>query len=460
MDMPSSIPETTLWLLALGLIYLLAVALLVAVARRRDSGEAGFYLAGRSLGTLAATSTLAATAIGSSSTILMVGLVYSRGLSAIWLEIAAGIGLIALGMLLARRLRRTGLFTLPELAGSFYGRIVRRVVAVLTVVAEVGWLAMLLKAAQVLLQPVIAGEPWHLVVMVGAVFIGYTIIGGQLAVARTDVLQLVMMCTLAAGVVSALALAPGVEWSALPDGLADFPLGASFPTEELLPLALVYGMSHLVGSDIYGKLLSARNEVTARKAAVGAGWIKILFGVATGAAGLAAAMLLPAGLPEGEVLSSLVLGFLPAPLAALAILALLAALMSSADSILLTAGTVVARDLLRVRGAAAGKLAIAAIGVLAVVLAGYFATLLDAFRFAYTLFTASLTVPILFGFWHKKLRLSGAAAAAAMAGGAATVIIGYVAELPSAWITSIGLGVCCVLLFSLSWLGGERAKTK
>lgn len=447
---PSSPHEVSTWLLAVGFLYLVAVTVIAFTSRRQAAGEAGFYLAGRTLGPLAATSTIAATAIGSSSTILLVGLIYSRGLSAVWIELAGGAGLIILGLFFARRVRSMRLFTLPEIAGEFYGGGIRFTAACLVVVAEMGWLAMLLKASQVLLQPVIAAPPQMIIATVGFVFVFYTLVGGQLAVARTDILQLVLMGVIALAALAALALAGGEFWSSAGGNLRT--AGEGFPAEELIPLALVYGLSHIVGSDIYGKLLSARGGEVARRAAVGAGWIKIGFALAVASIGLAALAVLPAGVPPGEALSRLARDFLPPPVAALALLALLAALMSSADSVLLTAGTVLGRDLLGKSGPVAGRLAIAAIGIVGIALAGFFATLLDAFRFAYTLFSAALTLPILLGFWRHRLRISTLGAGAAMAGSAITVVVSTLMGLPAVWVPGVGLGTCCALLFAVSFV--------
>jgi len=447
---PSSPHEVSTWLLAAGFLYLVAVTVIAFISRRQAAGEAGFYLAGRTLGPLAATSTIAATAIGSSSTILLVGLIYSRGLSAIWIELAGGAGLIILGLFFARRVRSMRLFTLPEIAGEFYGGGIRFTAACLVVVAETGWLAMLLKASQVLLQPVIAVPPQVIIAAVGFAFVFYTLVGGQLAVARTDILQLVLMGVIALAALATLTLAGGEFWSHAESGNLHT-AEEGFPAEELIPLALVYGLSHVVGSDIYGKLLSARGGEVARRAAVGAGWIKIGFALAVASIGLAALAVLPAGVPPGEALSRLARDFLPSPVAALALLALLAALMSSADSVLLTAGTVLGRDLLGKSGPVAGRLAIAAIGIVGIALAGFFATLLDAFRFAYTLFSAALTLPILLGFWRHRLRISTLGAGAAMAGGAITVVVSTLMGLPAAWVPGVGLGTCCALLFAVSF---------
>ena len=129
--------------------------------------------------------------------------------------------------------------------------------------------------------------------------------------------------------------------------------------------------------------------------------------------------------------------------------------MSSADSVLLTAATVFSRDILALRDDAAlkvGRITTAVVGIAGIILAILFASMLSAFLFAYTLFSVSLVLPILFGFWRKRLLLNRIGAIAAMAGGAAIVILGTTLGWPSTTVTLAGLGSCVVLLFCGSYV--------
>ena len=88
--------------------------------------------------------------------------------------------------------------------------------------------------------------------------------------------------------------------------------------------------------------------------------------------------------------------------------------------------------------------------------AAAFPTLLGIFMFAYTLFSAGLTLPVLFGFWKDKLRLKAAGAAAAMLGGAAAVIATQLAGWHANLVVASGLGSSCALLFAFSLLTHRR----
>jgi len=447
--------EVLFYLTAFGSLFLAAIIWFGIFGKRR-AGEAGFYLAGRALGPVAATATLGATAIGGTSTVLVVGLVYNYGLAAIWMELAGAAGLLLLGLLLAGRVRRLGLFSLPQIAGHFYGEAIRSIAAALVLASQIGWLALLLRACVTLLQPIFDLAPMPLLLITGGAFIFYTSIGGQLAVARTDLLQLALMAT---GIllVAAPLLAASANWEALPAGRLDFPTAPGYGPGVIAALALAYGLPHLVGSDIYSKLLSCRGQSTARQAALGASALKIIFAAGAATIGLAAAATLPAGLRADSVFPEVITATLPSALAAVVLLALLAALMSSADSVLLTAATVLGRDLLKLPGASVGRVATLIIGLAGIAVAGLFSTLLDLFVFAYSLFSAALTIPILFGFWRARLGLTSSGAAAAMLGGAATVVLCTLAGLPGQNGSLGGLAVSCLLLFGVSALARRQS---
>lgn len=433
-------------------VYFAVISVIGIVSRRKSVGECGYFLANRSLGFWTATSTLAATTIGGSATILVIGQVYAHGLAFIWTDLAGGTALIILGVFLAKKVRSMDVYSLPEIAGKFYGSVVRRISAVLVLIAEIGFLALLLRGAISLLQPFLQLHPLATLSFVSGIFIFYTLIGGQLAVARTDIVQLLLMF---AGFVFALIYLgslPGI-WTSVPVQHWSFPVSEQFPVFSVLSLIIITGMPHIVGSDIYAKVLSSKDNRTARLSATTAGVLKIMVGIVVGLLGILAAGLLAPGLKPDEVLSTLILTLLPEALAAFIVLAFLATLMSSADSVLLTAGTVLTRDILRIRGERshkAGRVATAAIGIVGIVLTAQFSSMLSAFLFAYTLFTASLVIPILLGFWRDKLRITRYGAAAAMTGGGLSVIVTSLLGWHAHHITLSGLLFSSVLLFAVS----------
>ena len=80
--------------------------------------------------------------------------------------------------------------------------------------------------------------------------------------------------------------------------------------------------------------------------------------------------------------------------------------------------------------------------------------------FAYTLFSAGLTLPVLFGFWKDRLGLNTGGAAAGMIGGSAVVVAAQLAGWSSDLVVAGGLGSSCVLLFAFSILTRRRGTSE
>ena len=82
-----------------------------------------------------------ATIVGGSATVGVAGLGFSRGLTAAWWLLVGSIGLVVLGLFVAGRVRKTGVYTLPGLVEQQYGRSVALAASVLIVIAWLGLIA-------------------------------------------------------------------------------------------------------------------------------------------------------------------------------------------------------------------------------------------------------------------------------------------------------------------------------
>src|SRR6266487_4965218 len=105
------------------LVAYLASVLAIGIFQRKRAGrdEASYFVAGRSLNTFWGFIGLASLTTGGSTTIALAAFVYIHGLAGLWLDLAGALGLLTLGLFLARRIRREGAVTLPEIIGRYYG---------------------------------------------------------------------------------------------------------------------------------------------------------------------------------------------------------------------------------------------------------------------------------------------------------------------------------------------------
>ncbi len=436
-------------LIALAL-YGAAVLAIGVAAGRRGGGKEEFLVGGREFGLLPTWAALSSTTIGGSTTLVLAALVARKGLPGLWLDLAGALGLALLGLFLARRVRETGAVTIAEVIGRLHGPEVRRIAALLVVLAEIVWFALLTQATETVVTAATAWDPTTVLLATAAIFIAYTAIGGQRAVIRTDVFQLTLMVVSILGVAVPLAVR-SLRGTGLPRELLRFPTGPGMGTIDVVALLVLVGLPHLVGGDVWAKLLSARTASIARLAALGAAGTKLVFGLGVVTIALAG---VAAKVPHGsaDLFPRTLLALTGPTLAPLLLVAMIATMQSSADSVLLSAAAATVHDLAPRLGERAGRLLVVAYGGLGLVVALALRDLVETFRLGYTLFASGLILPTLAAF-VPGIRLDRRRVGAAMLlGGAAALAVRFGHVLPGDPVLW-GTGINALVL-----LGGLRGR--
>jgi SSS family solute:Na+ symporter len=445
-------------------VYCLAMIGVGLAARKKVRSQNGFFVAHRQVGLAFITGSFIATAVGGSVTVGMAGLGFGQGLTGAWWLLVGSIGLVILGVFFARRVRGAALYTLPELAEKQYDRRVGLAASILIVVAWVGVVAGQIVAAGKVMSILGLGSTDLWMVIFTAVFVTYTVIGGQLSVVRTDLFQAVIVYT---GVFLALALflpqvggIGGLRLS-LPQDFLSFPVSSQFDWKAVLSLLILVGATYVVGPDIYTRLFSARDERTAQRAAYISAFSFVPLAFAVVLLGMGARVLYPQISPE-QAFPQVISGVFSPWLGGLILAALVAALMSSADTCLLSQGVILTQDVIKQfvpslserRTILITRLNVIILGLLALGLAMILKGVISSLLFAYTIFTCGLVVPIIAGFYKEKLKVTPQGALAALIGGG---LIGLMGKIPGPDIPLkedlglIGFAVSALLLFLVSY---------
>jgi SSS family solute:Na+ symporter len=445
-------------------VYCLAMIGVGLAARKKVGSQNGFFVAHRQVGLAFITGSFIATAVGGSVTVGMAGLGFGQGLTGAWWLLVGSIGLVILGVFFARRVRGAALYTLPELAEKQYDRRVGLAASILIVVAWVGVVAGQIVAAGKVISILGMGSVDLWMVIFTAVFVAYTVIGGQLSVVRTDLFQAVIVYT---GVFLALALflpqvggIGGLRLS-LPQDFLSFPVSSQFDWKAVLSLLILVGATFVVGPDIYTRLFSARDERTAQRAAYISAFSFVPLAFAVVLLGMGARVLYPQISPE-QAFPQVISGVFSPWLGGLILAALVAALMSSADTCLLSQGVILTQDVIKQfvpslserRTILITRLNVIILGLLALGLAMILKGVISSLLFAYTIFTCGLVVPIIAGFYKEKLKVTPQGALAALIGGG---LIGLMGKIPGSDIPLkedlglIGFAVSALLLFLVSY---------
>ena len=421
----------------LVILYLAAcIGIGVLASRKVLVSRDEYWVAGRRIGTgVNAMAIMAALASGG-SIIGVMGLAYGRGIPyTLALFAGAVLGFPLASILVAKPLRNFGQFTITDfLAFRFPHPIIRYTVPSLIVVSFTVYIVAQMKAAGITAEALL-GIPYTQAVTLSAlVFVLYVSIGGMLAVTWTDVVQGVLMLAVVLGIASLIVLRLGSPVTLLQQATVEAPaLGdvVNQPLSSYLGSFVIWAAAIPVIPHIVMRVFSAKDARGVRRSlniAMMGYSVMILAAVL---------VIVPMGklhfpdLQDADTVFLMVMEqeFSPV-LRGLAVAAVIAAVMSTTDALLLACSSAIAHDMLGhyFRATISRKteswitVGVAwGIGMLAMVLAYSPPQLLTEFySAAIGILSAGLFVPTIAGLWWKKVNL---------AGGIASMLIGTVVYL-------------------------------
>lgn len=451
-------------------LYLAAVAMIAWFAwhRTRDLGD--FVLGGRSLGPWVAALSAGASDMSGWLLLGLPGYAYAAGMEAAWLGLGLAIGTWVNWRVLAPRLRALSeaadnALTVPEYLHKRFGaggHALPLVCAAIILLFFLIYTASGLVAAGKLFETVF-GISYHWAVTLGLfTILLYTMAGGFLAVSWTDALQAgLMFAALVAVPVLALLLGDigAAEVSAGYWGLFSHASGEPLGLIAIGSL-LGWGLGYLGQPHILARFKAVRLHGDIRLARrIATGWVVVTLVGAT-VVGLIGRLWFPAEIPGGDaekVFLVLTGEVLPPLLGGLVLAAVLAAIMSTADSQLLVASTALSKDLVgQLRPATSdrtllhiGRLAVAGLGLAAWWIAwDSDSRVLDLVAYAWAGFGASFGPVLLLSLYWRRMNAAGALAGI-LAGGLTVVVW---RQLAGGWFELYELVPGFVIGLAATWL--------
>ncbi|MEU1520363.1 sodium:solute symporter [Streptomyces sp. NPDC005811] len=418
--------------------YLVMAAYLLGIigvgwwGRRRAASKSDFLVAGRRLGPLMYTGTMAAVVLGGASTIGGVRLGYSYGLSGAAMVGAIGLGLLALSVFFSARISRLRVYTVAEMLSLRYGD------AASVISGVVMWIYTLMLAvtstiAYASVFDVLFDVPrWVAVVVGGTIVVGYSALGGMWSITLTDMVQFVVKSVGVLVLLLPIAVVKAGGFGAMADRLPGgyFSL-TSIGGQTIVTFVLIYTFGMLIGQDIWQRVFTARSDRVAAWGGTVAGVYCLVYAVAGAFIGMATKTLYPNLAAADQAFATIVQHALPTGVRGLVLAAALSAMMSTASGALIASATVADQDIwarLRRRTPAgeqdeigSNRLAIAVLGVVAMAIACVLGDVIEALTVAYNLLVGGLLVPILGGLVWRRGNLPGALTA--MVAGGTTVIV-------------------------------------
>ncbi|MCY4399612.1 MAG: sodium/solute symporter [Gemmatimonadetes bacterium] len=348
----------TYWIVhTLLLGYTLLLAYHAWSGNRKTSGVADYFVGGRSMGPVAIGLSFFATYSSTNSFVGFSGQAYDWGVTwFVLIPFVIGLSLLA-WVAVAPRLRTfteaLGSLTIPDFIGFRFGSPAARVLAALIVIfASFFYMTAVFKGIGNLLE-VFLDIPYRAaIVIVFFIVMFYTVVGGFISVVKTDAVQGIVM--IIAGILlfrGAVAAAGGLDSvGALASDPATEPL-LRWGGGVAIPLALGVVFANTVKFVVEPRQLSRFYALENRAAARKGVWVStaafLLVYTLLIPVGLYARNIIPGGLPDTDLVVPRLLtepGVFSAGTSAFLLLAMVAAAMSSLDSVLLVMASTVQRD--------------------------------------------------------------------------------------------------------------------
>jgi solute:Na+ symporter, SSS family len=358
----------------------------------RVRNAADFYISGKRGNWWQVSGSLFATIMGGSAILGTVELSQKAGWASIWFLLSAAAGLFVLSFI-SRKISILGHYTLPELLLKFYGKPAEKAASILIPIAWTGIVAAQIIAGAKILSSLQLTSYQNGALLCGIVFIFYTIAGGQLSILKTDFAQaLIILAGISAMIVLRLTqenqvVAPEFSLTEL--------FNENFTPFDLLLLLSTYSVTFVVGPDIYSRIFCARNEKVARNSVLIVAFLTIPVAFALTWLGVSAGSAETGGfiLPGTSFLPPWALGLMAA--------ALLSAVMSSADTTLLTSSMILSElftgNLDKPGALRLTRLFVVLMGAFSLLIALKVTSILNALLISLSFFSGAFIIPIIAG---------------------------------------------------------------
>lgn len=449
----------TTYALAAYAVVILAVA--VASLKYGNTME-NFLVAGRNQKKALVVASMLASTIGGGITIGTVQNASRIGFPAFWFVAAGGIAHFLQGLLLSRTVRESEALTMAELSDKTAGSAARTITSIIVLVTWIGIAAAQFTAAARALSTLVGIQHSTAVSIAAAFIVVYTLIGGQKSVLRTDFFQFGILALAVVGTLAYLYIG-----NPPPAGSLDIHLfSEKFGPLDLAYYLVVMGGSYFICPMMFTRILSADTPENARRSSFLSGFGMFFFAFALVFIGL---WVSASGFDAGKLdpLNALAKNRLPPILGSALVIGLLAAILSTADTVLITAAGIIENDLIKRSSVSGVRAWTVGIGLAAALIALFQRDVIGVLMKTYNGYTAGL-VPALF-VALRYARFSGGASerkpeprlfAAAIVSGYAVGMAGSFAG-PGPWAKAlplVGMALSASLALAAFRAGAQEKK--
>lgn len=414
--------------------FLVGLLLVGVLFSKKQEDSSDFWVGGRSFGPLVLGIGITASIMHGGTLLSGVGLMASAGVNLLNnLSFAAGFFVVL--VFLAKKLRRFGGYTIPDILGArFESEQVRLLSSLIVLIASIVTLIAQTKSMGIIVGQIL-GLPQEVAIVLSVViFASYTIMGGMRGVIWTNIIQFAFM--MLGVVVLAVAIFRDIGGMTAVMSLTGevAPTVTSFygawGPMQFFSWHFVWFIAYFTRVEMVSKMYTARDERTAKwSLAIALAFLLLFINFTVYFSGAARLLVMDGLASSDQALPVLFTKMLSPAIASIALAGLTAAAMSTTDSLLLMAGSCISHDIMRkyvherkgiVRDEAfyvkASRITILIVGIVTIL--GALNTpglILVITSYAVALTGASFAAPMVLGLNWK--RTSSSAAFASMLGG-------------------------------------------
>jgi len=415
---------------------------------KKNKTQEDYYVSGRNMNSWHIGLSVVATDVGGGFSIGLGGLGFTMGLSGSWMLFTGLVGAWLSAAFLIPKVSKWGIehkfFTFPQLFKHLYNSKVAFLAGIISAIGYIGFTSSQILAGAKLSSATVAGlDMQTALIIMGAIAVIYTSIGGLKAVIYTDTIQWIVLL---AGMIF-IGLPMGYYAVGGYDGITAT-LGPKFLTltnvssTQILNWAVTIIPIWFVGMTLYQRIYASKGKKEAQKAWLIASvfewpimaFMGVLLGMFARVAMEQGILINNSGLEviDAEMgLPMLLRTILPVGILGLMLSSYFSAILSTADSCLMAASGNVMTDILRPllkkeftvkQELRLSQIFTLGIGVLAILLASQMQNVLELMLYSYAFMVSGLFIPVIGGLYWKKSK-PAAALWSMVAGGSTTIIL-------------------------------------
>lgn len=419
--MKETIMNTLKFFSLIGLLLYFALLLFAVTREKKNHNVLDYFFAGRSLPYWVLSITFVASWWGAGSALSTADLAYGDGLGAFWYYGAPVLIATFLMMLGAGAIRRVGYLTQGRMMEARYSAHTARALSLLVLIFMVFSAASQMVGVGDFFGSYL-GLPYEAAVLLGTVIVLlYSMFGGFRGVVLTDVIQFVLLL-ISALVVFAVGFdraggLDGIQKAAQLVGKSGY-LSMWEGASKYSMYVITFGCAWMIQANVWQRISAARSDRDARKMTVMSFFVYIPLYLMVVLTGMAGFVLYPE-LPEGGVVTALVMDCLSPLLGALVFIGISAAIMSTMDSLLNTASMTLVLDLLphthdERKQLARSRMATLGVTTVALLISLRIRSVLEISWIASDMITTGIFVPLVLGFCWRRGNSRGALASIVM----------------------------------------------